>query len=339
MNFVVPENTNATDKVSVEVASSTQVRTDWTLNEVSDLFALPFNDLLDRAHQTHRAFFDANEIQLSTLLSIKTGGCAEDCKYCSQSSKYDTGLEASKLMARDEVMAAARKAKANGSGRFCMGAAWRELKDRDLDDICAIISDVKGLGLETCVTLGMITGDQADRLQEAGLDYYNHNIDTSENYYGEVITTRTFADRINTLETVRQAGINVCCGGIVGMGESEADRASMLHTLATLPDHPGSVPINMLVPVPGTPMANNEKLDVFDFIRTIAVARVLMPASLVRLSAGRSDLSEEAQALAFFAGANSIFYGEELLTTPNPEADKDRRLMRKLGLRSSESPK
>ncbi len=327
------KNNAAADRLNG--ANLAVVRSDWTLDEVEALFALPFNDLLYQAHQTYRAFFDPNEIQLSTLLSIKTGGCSEDCKYCSQSSSYNTGLEAEKLMARDDVLAAARKAKENGAGRFCMGAAWRELKDRDVDKICDIISDVKGLGLETCVTLGMIENAQAKRLKEAGLDYYNHNIDTSENFYGEVVTTRSFADRLETLEAVRGAGINVCSGGIVGLGETEQDRASMLQTLATLPEHPGSVPINMLVPVPGTPYAENKKLDVFDFVRTIAVARILMPASRVRLSAGRTGLSEEAQALAFFAGANSIFYGEELLTTPNPEANRDNMLMEKLQLTAS----
>jgi len=318
-------------------APTPPVRNDWTLDEIAGLFALPFNDLLYRAHRTYRAYFDPNEIQLSTLLSIKTGGCPEDCKYCSQSSRYDTGLEAEKLMRRDDIFSAAQKAKDNGAGRFCMGAAWRELKDRDVDEICDIVSDVKGLGLETCMTLGMLSTDQAKRLGEAGLDYYNHNIDTSERYYAEVVTTRRFEDRLETLEAVRAAGINVCSGGIVGMGETADDRMSMLHTLATLPQHPGSVPINMLVPVPGTPFGDGAKIDVFDFIRTIAVARILMPASYVRLSAGRTGLSEEAQALAFFAGANSIFYGEELLTTPNPGADGDRALMARLGLHAADS--
>ncbi|MBZ0217116.1 MAG: biotin synthase BioB [Fimbriimonadaceae bacterium] len=335
MNFVTSENIAGSKAGNADMPEAPSVRSNWTFEEVGALFALPFNDLLHRAHQVYRAYFDVNEIQLSTLLSIKTGGCPEDCKYCSQSSRYDTGLEAEKLMMREDVLKAARAAKENGAGRFCMGAAWRELKDRDVEDICNIISDVKNLGLETCVTLGMVNQSQAEKLGAAGLDYYNHNIDTSENFYGEVISTRTFADRLETLDAVRGAGINVCCGGIVGMGESEQDRISMLHTLATLPEHPGSVPINMLVPVPGTPFADSAKLDIFDFIRTIAVARILMPASRVRLSAGRTDLSEEAQALAFFAGANSIFYGEELLTTPNPDADGDKKLMQKLGLTAS----
>jgi biotin synthase len=311
-------------------------RHDWTRAEVAALFALPFPELMFRASLAHRASFDPTEVQISTLLSIKTGGCPEDCAYCPQSAQYDTGVKAEKLMSLDVVLAEARAAKANGASRFCMGAAWRSPKDRDLDSICAMVEGVKALGLETCATLGMLTADQAARLKAAGLDYYNHNLDTSPEFYGAIITTRTYRDRLDTLEHVRSAGINVCCGGIVGMGEGLDDRIGMITTLANLPVHPESVPINMLVQVEGTPLAHAGKLDPLDFVRTIAVARITMPASVVRLSAGREDMSEETQALCFLAGANSIFYGPKLLTTPNPERDRDMALLDKLGLRAME---
>jgi biotin synthase len=311
-------------------------RHDWTRAEVADLFALAFPELMFRAATVHRANFDPAEVQISTLLSIKTGGCPEDCAYCPQSIKYDTGVKAEKLMSPDAVLAEARAAKAAGAQRFCMGAAWRAPKDRDLDSVCAMVEGVKKLGMETCVTLGMLTGAQARRLKDSGLDYYNHNLDTSPEYYGEIITTRTYQDRLDTLDHVRDAGINVCCGGIVGMGEGAEDRIGMIATLAAMPKHPESVPINMLVKVEGTPLAAAPKLDPFDFVRTIAVARICMPTSVVRLSAGREDMSEETQALCFLAGANSIFYGPKLLTTPNPGRDRDMRLLDKLGLRPME---
>ncbi len=309
-----------------------EIRHDWSRDEALQLFALPFNDLLFRAHTLHRRYFDANAVQLSTLLNVKTGGCPEDCRYCAQSARYVTGLEAEKIMELKEVLAAAKRAKEIGAGRFCMGAAWRGPKDRDLEKVIEMIKGVNALGLETCVTLGMLTAGQARRLKDAGLDYYNHNVDTSEEYYANVVTTRTYRDRLETLGHVRDAGIKVCCGGILGMGETRADRAGMLVTLANLPEHPQSVPINMLVQIPGTPLAEREKLDSFEFVRTIAVARVMMPASIVRLAAGRLALSEEFQALCLFAGANSIFYGDKLLTTPNPEDDADRVLLERLGL-------
>ena len=309
------------------------IRHDWTRAEVGALFALPFPDLIFQAQQVHRAHFDPCEVQISTLLSIKTGGCPEDCAYCPQSIHYDTGVKAEKLMNLKTVLAEARAAKEAGAGRFCMGAAWRQPKDRDLDAVCAMIAGVKALGLETCVTLGMLTPAQARRLKGAGLDYYNHNLDTSPEYYEQIITTRTYQDRLDTLSAVRAAGIHVCCGGIVGMGEGAEDRAGLIATLASLPVHPESVPINMLVQVAGTPLAAGAPLDPLDFVRTIAVARITMPASMVRLSAGREDMSDETQALCFLAGANSIFYGPKLLTTPNPAADSDRRLMGRLGLR------
>lgn len=312
------------------------VRHDWTRAEVAALFALPFPDLLYQAQTVHRAFFDPCEVQVSTLLSIKTGGCPEDCAYCPQSAKYDTGVTAGKLMNIDAVLESARAAKAAGARRFCMGAAWREPKDRDLDRVCAMIEGVRALGLETCVTLGMLTRVQAQRLKRAGLDYYNHNLDTSPEFYGNIITTRTYQDRLDTLAYVRDAGIHVCCGGIVGMGESAEDRIGMVATLASLPVHPESVPINMLVQVAGTPLAGAGTLDPFDFVRTVAAARIAMPRSLVRLSAGREDMRDEMQALCFLAGANSIFYGPKLLTTPNPAADRDRQLMDRLGLRPME---
>ena len=309
------------------------VRHDWSREELGALHALPFADLIFQAQTVHRRHFPANEVQISTLLSIKTGGCPEDCGYCSQSASHETGLKASKLMDVQAVVADAKQAKNAGATRFCMGAAWRSPKDKDLDAVCEMVSEVKSLGMETCVTLGMLTGVQAQKLKDAGLDYYNHNIDTSPEYYSEIITTRTFQDRLDTLEAVREAGINVCCGGIVGMGESEDDRIGMIHTLATLPQHPESVPINLLMRVAGTKLADAAPLDVLDFVRTIAVARIAMPKSFVRLSAGRDHMSDEAQALCFLAGANSIFYGEKLLTTPNPEAHRDNLLFAKLGIK------
>jgi biotin synthase len=311
-------------------------RHDWTCEEVRALFALPFPELMFRAAQVHRDNFDPSEVQISTLLSIKTGGCPEDCAYCPQSARFDTGVKAEKLMDLDAVLAEARAAKAGGASRFCMGAAWRSPKDRDLDKVCEMVEGVKALGMETCATLGMLTGDQARRLKQCGLDYYNHNLDTSPEFYGEIITTRTYQDRLDTLAHVRAAGIHVCCGGIVGMGETLEDRVGMIATLASLPVHPESVPINMLVQVEGTPLAGKPKLDALDFVRTIAVARICMPASVVRLSAGREDMSEETQALCFLAGANSIFYGPKLLTTPNPGRDQDKALLDRLGLRAME---
>ncbi len=313
---------------------SASLRHDWTAEQVHDLFALPFNDLVFQAQQLHREYFDPNEIQLSTLLNIKTGACPEDCAYCPQSARYKTGLQAEPLMELNAVTAAARQAKAAGATRFCMGAAWRSPRDKDLDQVIEMVTAVRDLGLETCVTLGMLEARQAQRLAAAGLDYYNHNVDTSAEYYEKVITTRTYQDRLDTLEVVREAGINVCCGGIVGMGEATADRAEMLRTLANLPVHPQSVPINNLVQVEGTPLAGEAALDPLDFVRTIAVARILMPASVVRLSAGRSEMPDSLQALCFLAGANSIFYGDKLLTTGNPEHEADALLLARLGMRA-----
>ncbi|MGC1624655.1 MAG: biotin synthase BioB [Pseudolabrys sp.] len=314
--------------------ASSLPRNDWTREEVRSLFALPFPELIFRAAQIHRENFDPSEVQISTLLSIKTGGCPEDCAYCPQSAKFETGVKAEKLMDLETVLAEARAAKAGGASRFCMGAAWRSPKDRDLDKVCDMVEGVKALGMETCVTLGMLTGEQARQLKTCGLDYYNHNLDTSPEFYGEIITTRAYQDRLDTLEHVRAAGINVCCGGIVGMGEKLEDRVGMIATLASLATHPESVPINMLVRVEGTPLADTGTLDPLDFVRTIAVARITMPSSMVRLSAGREDMSEETQALCFLAGANSIFYGPKLLTTPNPGRDRDMALLDKLGLRA-----
>ncbi|MDB5411555.1 MAG: bioB [Rhodospirillales bacterium] len=313
-----------------------EIRSDWTRDEILALFALPFNALLHRAHETHRRHFDPDRVQLSTLLNIKTGGCPEDCKYCSQSVHYETGLDAERLLERDEIRAAAVAAKAAGAQRFCMGAAWRELKDRDVPRIAAIVHEVRALGLETCMTLGMLTADQAAQLKAAGLDYYNHNVDTSPEYYSEIITTRSYQDRLDTIGTVQEAGIKVCSGGIIGMGESREDRAGMLETLANLDPHPESVPINMLVPIAGTPLGDGKVLDSFEFVRTIAAARITMPRAVVRLSAGRQALSDEAQALCFHAGANSIFYGERLLTTGNPDHEKDLALFARLDLRPTE---
>ncbi|MBT6578924.1 MAG: biotin synthase BioB [Cellvibrionales bacterium] len=309
-----------------------ELRNDWARSEIAALFAMPFNDLMFKAHSIHRLNFNQNEVQVSTLLSIKTGACPEDCKYCPQSTRYDTGLEVEQLMEVEKVLADARAAKETGSTRFCMGAAWRSPKDRDMPAVIAMVKGVKEMGLETCMTLGMLKPDQASALSQAGLDYYNHNLDTSPEYYGDIITTRTYQDRLDTLHHVREAGINVCSGGIVGMGETIDDRVGLLLELANMPEHPQSVPINRLVRVEGTPMADEADFDNFDFIRTIAVARILMPKSYVRLSAGRETMNEEMHALVYFAGANSIFYGEKLLTTPNPEANKDLDLFRRLGI-------
>ncbi|NKB57260.1 MAG: biotin synthase BioB [Alphaproteobacteria bacterium] len=310
------------------------VRHDWKETEISALFDLPFNDLIFRAQMVHRQHFDPNQVQMSTLLSVKTGGCSEDCAYCPQSAHYETGVKAEKLMAVEAVLAEARRARDSGATRYCMGAAWRSPKDRDLDAVCAMIEGVRDLGMETCVTLGMLTETQTERLRDSGLDYYNHNIDTSEEFYGEIITTRTYQDRLDTLGHVRDAGINVCSGGIVGMGEARSDRVGMLKTLATMPKHPESVPINMLVRVEGTPVDGEAALDPLEFVRTIAVARIMMPESMVRLSAGRETMSDEIQALCFLAGANSIFVGPKLLTTDNPERDRDEALFDKLGIES-----
>jgi biotin synthase len=314
---------------------TTTARHDWTPDEVEALFALPFQDLLFEAQRVHREHQPLNTVQMSTLLSVKTGACPEDCAYCPQSIRYDTGLERETLMAVTDVAARAKAAREAGATRFCMGAAWRSPKKRDIEVMSAMIREVKSLGLESCATLGMLTREQAQELRDAGLDYYNHNIDTSPEFYGEIITTREFQDRLDTLEAVREAGMNVCCGGIVGMGETVRDRARMLQVLANLPHHPESVPINQLVAVPGTPLAGQAPIDPFDFVRTIAVARILMPHSAVRLSAGREQMSDELQALAFFAGANSIFYGEKLLTTGNPDVEHDRALLARLGMRTA----
>jgi biotin synthase len=351
--------------IKIQPETRTGLRHDWTREEALALFALPFADLLFQAQCVHREHFNPNEVQVSTLLSIKTGGCAEDCAYCPQSARYNTGVKAQKLMAVEDVLCEARKAKQAGASRFCMGAAWREPKDRDMPKLTAMVEGVKALGLETCMTLGMLEEHQARELKASGLDYYNHNLDTSEEFYGEIITTRTYQDRLDTLEKVRNVGMKTCCGGIVGMGESVEDRAGMLVTLATLPEHPQSVPINLLVKVEGTPLAGSKSQVVsgkenglvspsspergeatassaskqasreataIDFIRTIAVARILMPASHVRLSAGREEMSDATQALCFLAGANSIFYGEKLLTTPNPAANSDMQLFERLGI-------
>ncbi|ASF48452.1 biotin synthase BioB [Methylovulum psychrotolerans] len=313
------------------------LRHDWQLAEVQALFALPFNDLIFQAQTTHRANFDPNEVQISSLLSIKTGSCSEDCGYCPQSARYDAGLTPEALMPIAKVLESAQQAKDQGASRFCMGAAWRQPKDRDIERVVEMVQGVKALGMETCVTLGMLTDSQTARLKEGGLDYYNHNLDTSEDYYSEVITTRTYKDRLDTLARVRDAGINVCCGGIVGMGESSTDRAKLLIELANMPKHPESVPINMLVQVEGTPLMGTEPLDPLVFIRTIAVARIMMPTSRVRLSAGRKEMSDEMQALCFLAGANSIFYGDKLLTTDNPMTNHDMALFDRLGLHSGGS--
>ena len=309
----------------------------WRIAEIETLFNLPFNDLLYQAQGIHRQHFDPNTVQLSTLLSIKTGGCSEDCGYCPQSAQHEDSVEAEPMLPLTAVLDAARAAKAAGATRFCMGAAWRSPKQRDLEPVLEMVREVKAMGLETCATLGMLKSGQADQLKDAGLDYYNHNLDTSPEFYGEIISTRTYQDRLDTLEQVRDAGLNVCCGGIVGMGESRTQRAGLLAQLANLDPQPESVPINMLVRVEGTPLADTPALDALEFVRTIAVARILMPASHVRLSAGRQEMSEAVQALCFLAGANSIFYGEKLLTTGNPEVARDRALLDKLGIRAESS--
>ena len=330
---------SATQEHSVDANASAAVTDDkeprhnWTRQEAEALFALPFNDLIFRAQNIHRQWFDPNEVQKSTLLSIKTGGCPEDCGYCSQSAKFETGIKATKLMDVDTVLEGARRAKDSGASRYCMGAAWRSPKDRDIDAIVEMIKGVREMGMETCMTLGMLTPDQAGRLKEAGLDYYNHNVDTSEEFYGEIITTRNFKDRIETIRHVQDAGINVCAGGILGMGEQIGDHASMLVTLANLNPQPQSVPINMLIPIAGTPLGEAEAVDPLDFVSCIAVARIMMPKSVVRLSAGREWMSDETQALCFLAGANSIFIGEALLTAANPELSKDEKLFQRLGLK------
>ena len=311
----------------------TQVRHDWKRSELLDLLALPFNDLLERAHATHRAHHDPNAVQVSTLLSIKTGGCPEDCAYCPQAARYHTGVQAEKLMELDAVLERARAARDAGATRFCMGAAWRSPKDRDIPKVAAMIREVRALGMETCATLGMLSEGQAHALKDAGLDYYNHNLDTAPEFYGEIIHTREYQDRLDTLEHIRAAGMRTCCGGIVGMGESREQRAGLLQTLANLPEHPQSVPINRLVQVEGTPLNGTALLDTFEFVRTIAVARIVMPKSVVRLSAGRAEMSDELQALCFYAGAGSIFYGEKLLTTGNPDVAHDRELFERLGLK------
>jgi biotin synthase len=313
------------------------IRHDWTIEEVNALFELPFNDLMFQAQSVHRQNFDPNQVQVSTLLSIKTGACPEDCKYCPQSARYDTGLEKERLMEIDKVILRAQEAKQAGSTRFCMGAAWRNPRDRDMPYVTDMVKEVKKLGLETCMTLGMLTGDQALSLKQAGLDYYNHNLDTSPEFYGDIITTRTYQDRLDTLANVRSSGMNVCSGGIVGMGETTSDRSSLLVQLANLEHQPESVPINMLVKVKGTPMENVEDLDYFEFIRTIAIARLMMPKSYVRLSAGREAMNEQMQAMCFLAGANSIFYGCKLLTTSNPETHEDVTLFKKLGINSAQT--
>ncbi|MFT2090651.1 biotin synthase BioB [Paraglaciecola sp. 2405UD69-4] len=314
-----------------------EVRHDWTIKEVNHLFAMPFNDLMFQAQMIHRQHFDPNQVQVSTLLSIKTGACPEDCKYCPQSARYDTGLEKERLLEIEKVIQRAKEAKAAGSTRFCMGAAWRNPKDRDMPYVTEMVKEVKKLGLETCMTLGMLSREQALGLKQAGLDYYNHNLDTSPEFYGDIITTRTYQDRLDTLDNVREAGMNVCSGGIVGMGETSTDRAGLLTQLANLAQHPESVPINMLVKVKGTPMENVEDLDYFEFIRTIAVARIMMPKSYVRLSAGREAMNEQMQAMCFMAGANSIFYGCKLLTTSNPDTHEDVILFKKLGINSKQT--
>ncbi len=320
------------------IAKLGSVRTDWALAEVQALLDLPFADLMYHAQRVHRANFDPNEVQISQLLSIKTGACPEDCSYCSQSIRFETGLKSEPLMDMDAVLEKARTARANGATRFCMGAAYRSPKQKQLDQIIEMVKGVRALGMETCVTLGMLTGDQARQLKEAGLDYYNHNLDTSESHYKKVITTRTYQDRLDTLEACRDAGLNVCCGGILGLGETPVDRAQFLHTLATLPEHPQSVPINQLMQVPGTPLYGADTPTPLDFVRVIAVARLLMPRSYVRLSAGRSDMSDETQALCFLAGANSIFYGDKLLTTENPDENHDLALFERLGVRAQRMP-
>ena len=322
----------ATQLVAVPAKAST-----WTVGKIEALLELPFNDLIHQAQQVHRTHFAPNEVQLSTLLSIKTGGCPEDCGYCPQAARYHTGVENQALMSTEDVVQAAKAAKENGASRFCMGAAWRGPKQRDLDKVAEMVREVKALGMETCATLGMLRDGQAEQLRDAGLDYYNHNIDTAPEFYGDIVTTREQGDRLDTLRKVRDAGMNVCCGGIVGMGETRASRAALLAQLANLDPYPESVPINNLVQVEGTPLYGTPRLDPFEFVRMIAAARITMPRAMVRLSAGREEMSEELQALCFLAGANSIFYGDKLLTTGNPEAQRDRALFEKLGLRPMEA--
>jgi len=319
---------------SIESLTETNesIRHDWTVDEVKALFKKPFSDLIFDAQTMHRAFFEPNQVQVSTLLSIKTGRCPEDCGYCPQSVRFDTEVETEALLPLIEVIEKAKQAKDNGSSRFCMGAAWRSPKDKDLEPVIEMVKEVKALGLETCVTLGMLNAEQSVRLKEAGLDYYNHNLDTSPEYYGDVITTRTYQDRLDTIMHVRDAGMNVCCGGILGMGEAEKDRYGLMQQLANQEQHPESVPINLLVKVEGTPLADSEEIDPIEFVRAIAVARIMMPKSHVRLSAGRESMSDEMQALCFLAGANSIFYGEKLLTTPNPSENTDKQLFERLGI-------
>ena len=324
---------NAIDRsLSSPAMTGAAIRTDWTRAEIRALFELPFPELIFRAQSIHREAFDPARVHLSTLLSIKTGGCPEDCAYCPQSAHHDTDLKATKLIDRDTVIAAATDARDHGATRFCMGAAWRSPKDRDIAELGAIIADVKALGLETCMTLGMLTGSQARTLKDSGLDYYNHNLDTSPEFYSSIISTRTYQERLDTLEHVRDVGMSVCCGGIVGMGETVDDRVGMIHALATLPRHPESVPINLLVQVKGTPLDGAARVHPIDFVRTIAVSRIVMPRSMVRLSAGREDMTDEMQALCFIAGANSIFSGDRLLTTPNPGDDRDSALLARLGM-------
>ena len=314
-------------------------RNDWTVAEVTALYEMPFNDLLFQAQGVHREFFDPHEVQISTLLSIKTGACPEDCSYCPQSVRFDTNVDEEPLLDCRVVIENAKAAKAKGATRFCMGAAYRSPKPKQVKQIAEMIKAVNDLGMETCATLGMLTPEAATELKDAGLDYYNHNLDSSESFYKKIITTRTFQHRLDTLKNVRDVGMKICCGGIIGMGEEDQDRIELLHTLATMPEHPGSVPINQLVAVEGTPLEGVAKVDGIDFVRTIAVARILMPATHVRLSAGRTEMSDEPQAMCFFAGANSIFYGEKLLTTDNPDADKDLALMKRLGLRPEAAAK
>jgi len=325
-------NASVETAISSVTVLSEKIRHDWTVEEVKTLFTKAFSDLIFEAQTIHREFFNPNQVQVSTLLSIKTGRCPEDCGYCPQSVRFDTEVETEALLPLDEVIQKAKQAKANGSSRFCMGAAWRSPKDKDLEPVIEMVKAVKSLGLETCVTLGMLNAEQSVRLKEAGLDYYNHNLDTSPEYYGEVITTRTYQDRLDTIMHVRDAGMNVCCGGILGMGEAEKDRYGLMQQLANQEHHPESVPINLLVKVEGTPLADSEELEPIEFIRAVAVARIMMPKSNVRLSAGRESMSDEMQALCFLAGANSIFYGEKLLTTPNPSENTDKQLFERLGV-------
>jgi biotin synthase len=330
-------NASPLNDSAAAAADSPAARRRWSVEEVAALYELPFNDLLHRAHGVHRRHFDPNAVQLSTLLSVKTGGCPEDCGYCPQAARYHTGVANEDLMSVEEVAAAARRAKASGATRFCMGAAWRGPKQRDLEQVLAMVRAVRAEGLESCATLGLLKEGQAEQLKEAGLDYYNHNIDTAPDFYGRIITTRTQEDRLRTLERVRRAGIHVCCGGIIGMGESRSTRAALIAQLASMDPYPESVPINNLVQVPGTPLDGTQRLDPLEFVRTVACARITMPKAMVRLSAGRQEMPEAVQALCFFAGANSIFYGEKLLTTGNPEVEADRALFAKLGLRPLEA--